>query len=70
MRTLEEIEQEALEIRNAGEAVQWAVAALCAEACEQVSAKQFASAIGISASQVSKLVKTKQSDLHSNHIHI
>lgn len=58
MRPLEEIEQELLEIRHAGEAVQWTVAALCAEACEHVSARQVASDIGMSAGQVSRLLRT------------
>ncbi len=58
MRTLEEIEQDLLEIRHAGEAVQWTVAVLCAEACEYVSAKQVAADIGMSAGQVSRLIKT------------
>ncbi len=58
MRTLEEIEQDLLEIRHAGEAVQWTIAALCAEACEYVSAKQVAADIGMSAGQVSRLIKT------------
>lgn len=57
-RAYEEIQTDLLEIRHAGEAVQWTVAALCAEALAWTTPRQLAADVGLSASQVRRYVHT------------
>ena len=57
-RAYEIIQQDLLEIEEAGEAVQWTRAALYAEALEWVSPKQVAADVGHSASYIRRLVST------------
>jgi len=59
-RSYEEVQQDILEIAHAGEAVQWTLAELFAEALEQVTAAQLATDVGKSAATIRQYVRVRK----------
>lgn len=56
-RSYEVVQQDILEIAHAGQAVQWALAQLFAEALEQVTSSQLAADVGKSRATINRYVK-------------